>query len=379
MTMAGQQVDVAILGGGVAGGATAYFLARAGLHVCVVDPGVMGGRGASSLTGGIVRAYDPDPVLTQLCARGVRLYNAWEAHGFPGTSPLRRTGCYYFVSDTQADAALRGVQQLTDMDYPVDTLGVQACVTRLPFLRPDHPAPFVLYEPLGGYGNARLTCQQLAGGVQATGSWVLENTGTDIALEASARRWAVRFAHGRVEAEVVVIAAGVASMRYVPDLAACVRTIPLARLHGATVIPLVDECHQTYFVPAGEGAFFCGSPRSLALSVEAAVPAFAGEDLADARRRAEGVVGAEIALTALGGIAGYDLYSQRLRPQVGFLRELPGLFLVTAFSGRGYKCCLALGEAAANAICQALGKGTPYADACGLEGFEPLTVQLSTP
>ncbi|WP_170942172.1 NAD(P)/FAD-dependent oxidoreductase [Noviherbaspirillum denitrificans] len=374
--MAIRHFDVAVLGGGAAGCPVAWFLARAGLRVCVVEPGVAGGGGASSMTGGIVRAYDPDPALMQLSLRGVSLFAEWERHGLPGPSPLKRTGFHYLVAPENIEAAAAGAQWLEEKGYPVMRRLPASCLQELPFLRPDHPAPLALHEPMGGHGNARLTCQQLVRSLVDMGGTVLENAGSDIRLERAPHGWNIVLPHGTLRASIAVVAAGQATRDYLPQLPVFVRSIPLVRMQGATVTPLVDECNQTYFVPAGDGTFFCGSKCNTDLPHAAPVtdlPAVSRAMVEDARMRAAGVLHAGISPQPLGAIAGYDLYSANLRPQIGFAAE--GLFTLAAFSGRGFKYCLAAGEAAANLVCEALGRTAPYAHACSLDAVAPQSCQ----
>ena len=69
--------DVVVIGGGVSGLSSAWFLARAGKDVVVVEKGVVGGE-ASGRNGGMISERVDEPPLIPLGVESVRL---WENAG----------------------------------------------------------------------------------------------------------------------------------------------------------------------------------------------------------------------------------------------------------------------------------------------------------
>ncbi|WP_277394678.1 FAD-dependent oxidoreductase, partial [Streptomyces albidoflavus] len=57
-----------MVGAGITGAAVAHHLARRGAAVLVLEQAPRPGTGATGPSGGMVRAYDPDPDVAELAA-----------------------------------------------------------------------------------------------------------------------------------------------------------------------------------------------------------------------------------------------------------------------------------------------------------------------
>jgi L-2-hydroxyglutarate oxidase LhgO len=81
------QVDVAVVGGGVTGLASALALSRLGASVCVLEREAKTGRGTSTHNSGVIHAglyYPQGSLKAQLCVEGRdRLYHFCAEHGVP--------------------------------------------------------------------------------------------------------------------------------------------------------------------------------------------------------------------------------------------------------------------------------------------------------
>ncbi len=98
--------DVVVVGAGITGAAVAHHLARRGAAVVVLERAPRPGTaGATGYSGGMVRAYDPDPAIAPLAEAGLAAYRdpgRWAA----GRAPLRTTGAVT-VADPGREAELR--------------------------------------------------------------------------------------------------------------------------------------------------------------------------------------------------------------------------------------------------------------------------------
>lgn len=86
------EVDIAVIGGGVVGLASALAIAERGASVCVVEKAARPGRGQSTHNSGVIHAgiyYPPGSLKASLCVEGrERLYDFCERYGVP----FRRCG-----------------------------------------------------------------------------------------------------------------------------------------------------------------------------------------------------------------------------------------------------------------------------------------------
>ncbi|MFF6884010.1 NAD(P)/FAD-dependent oxidoreductase [Streptomyces sp. NPDC012421] len=98
--------DVVVVGAGITGAAVAHHLARRGASVVVLEQAARpGAAGATGFSGGMVRAYDPDPAVAPLAVAGLAAYRdpgRWAS----GRAPLRTVGAVT-AADPAEEAALR--------------------------------------------------------------------------------------------------------------------------------------------------------------------------------------------------------------------------------------------------------------------------------
>jgi L-2-hydroxyglutarate oxidase LhgO len=100
------EIDVAVIGGGVAGLASALALAERGVSVCVVEKESRPGRGMSTHNSGVIHAgiyYPAASLKARLCVEGrKRLYEFCERHAVPH----RRAGKLVIASNNSEIAQL---------------------------------------------------------------------------------------------------------------------------------------------------------------------------------------------------------------------------------------------------------------------------------
>jgi glycine/D-amino acid oxidase-like deaminating enzyme len=364
------EAEVAVIGGGVAGTAIAAFLARDGLATTLLDGSVAGAGGATAGSGAIVRVFDPDPALGALGRRGVELFRNWEALGFAGPAPFRASGFLYIPKPENAEAVLATARALSTPGLPVEAVECRDVAGRFG-VGPGRSGPALL-EPAAGYGHPRLAAQMLAGELRRRGGTLLESCPVR-RIERSGARWRLHLAAGFIEADIVVLAAGAFARRFLPGLRFVVRSIPLVQIHGATVAPLVDEAAETYFCPVSDGLFHAGTRVNMDASDPSELRLDEAGVLSDALERAGQVIGPDRPLSALSLLLGFDGYTPDNRPILGFAEGAArsGLYLAVGLSGRGFKYCLALGEAVAHEIGLAVLGRSRHDEAADLSPFRP--------
>jgi glycine/D-amino acid oxidase-like deaminating enzyme len=97
--------DVVVVGAGITGASIAHHLARQGVSVVVIEQAPQPCAGATGRSGGLVRAYDPDPLIADLALRSLHVYRdpgCWKS----GQAPLHEVGAVT-VADPGQEPILR--------------------------------------------------------------------------------------------------------------------------------------------------------------------------------------------------------------------------------------------------------------------------------
>ncbi len=86
--------DVIIIGSGSVGTPTAYFLAKEGMKVLVLDESASSGQGQNKAAIGGVRATHSDPAKIEMCGQSLRIFSKWKEE--TGTDIEWKKGGYCF-------------------------------------------------------------------------------------------------------------------------------------------------------------------------------------------------------------------------------------------------------------------------------------------
>jgi sarcosine oxidase, subunit beta len=128
-------VDVIVVGAGVVGASSAFHLARAGLHVMVVDAFDGPAEGSTGRSFASIRAQWADPLNVDLSWRSIQAYRSFpEAHGMD--VGYRPSGYLFLVPAAAWDAHLDAVDLQRQHGVPVDVLDLAAAQRITPFALP---------------------------------------------------------------------------------------------------------------------------------------------------------------------------------------------------------------------------------------------------
>lgn len=215
------RVDLVIIGAGVAGAATAYFAARAGLHVLVIERrSNIASLTTAAATGAFRLQHDNADELA-LVQEGLPLYlNFADESGLTGWNLGIRQQGYLFCSRSEESVAkgreLVALQRsfgLTD----VELLGGDEARARWPYLSPEilqvrfrAGDGFIDQVALAnGYAAASSHAAQINGAIgSGHATYALETTVTGFMRDASGAVAGVVTSRGTVHAPQTVIAAG---------------------------------------------------------------------------------------------------------------------------------------------------------------------------
>jgi sarcosine oxidase subunit beta len=204
-TMRTIHCDVAIIGGGLVGTWTAYFLRKRGHAVAVIEKGAVGSQ-ASGVNFGNVRLQGRHPSEFPLALRAHELWERIEAL-IGERCEFSPCGHAYIALDPQELPRLERYQREgTAGGLDIAFLGANELRRRFPWLGPDVCA--ATWSKRDGTANPRLVTPAVARAARALGAEIFPNTRV-VALEKTGDRFRASTDHDLVvEAPIVVNAAG---------------------------------------------------------------------------------------------------------------------------------------------------------------------------
>ena len=105
--------DVVVVGAGITGASIAHHLARQGVSVLVIEQSLHHAAGATGRSGGMVRAYDPDPTIGELALPSLATYRdagCWAS----GLAPLHAVGAVTADHPAQEPALREATGQINN-------------------------------------------------------------------------------------------------------------------------------------------------------------------------------------------------------------------------------------------------------------------------
>ncbi|MFB6160225.1 MAG: NAD(P)/FAD-dependent oxidoreductase [Haloferacaceae archaeon] len=348
-------MHVVVVGGGIVGMASAYYLRERGAEVTVVEKSEIG-SGASRRGSGGIRAQFETPVSIDLSLRSME---AWEAFGseFGVDVGYRRPG-YLLLAREEATAAVfrRNVATQNERGVPAEVISPAAAAERCPAIDPDRYVA-AAYSPTDGYALApERAVDGFAAAAREAG--VSVRTGvevTDVVGGDGDRVTGVETTAGRERADYVVNAAGAWGER-VAAMAGVDVPITPRRRRVAVVEPsrpvregdpmTFDYGRSLYMRPARDGGvLLAGGFRG---DDDAADPDGYDEGVADEWVRAALDRGAEFADYFEPGLpverrwAGLYAVTPDYHPVIE--ESVPGFVNAVGFSGHGFMQAPAAGE-----------------------------------
>ena len=345
--MAVDSADVVVIGAGVSGLSSAWFLARAGRDVVVIDKGTVGGE-ASGRNGGMISERVDEPALIPMAVESLRIWPALEDElGYP----------IEFVQEGRLQVAVTEEemgQLLSERDVALRH-GISVNVVDPAEIRDMIPGitDRILggtFFPNGGHANPQRTVQALAWAFQDHGGRLYQNTAVTGFRVGGGRVSSVETTAGLIEAEVVVGAAGpqtglMAEMAgvHVPVAPARVEMLATAPLEPLFRIALVGN--GLYGRQAARGnLLFGGGPHEWTEVGLTADPDKPNTPLIRniARRLAELLPGAA-GVPVIRSWAGVVEQAPDYLPVIGIPDE-PGNYVVVTASAHGFGITPATGK-----------------------------------
>ncbi len=204
--------DIVIVGGGIIGSACAFFMARAGLDVALVDQGPLaGGTTANSFAWANASSKTTDRDYHALNMAGVAGYRALEQEFGTGAIGLNATGALYLATPDDA-AGLRDLDRqqaaLDGFGQPVERLDAAALAAQEPGLTLA-AGTTALLAPGDLCVNAPHFARFMAARAADLGALIRENARSfELLLDDAGTIGGVRTADGPIAAPAVLLATG---------------------------------------------------------------------------------------------------------------------------------------------------------------------------
>jgi sarcosine oxidase subunit beta len=208
MTTNNLTTEILVIGGGIAGTSTAYFLAQAGYEVTLLERGELASE-ASGLNAGTLwqMGWGTSPDLSNtLKMGGLEIFkNLQIILGYD--IEFRQSGALKAIqTDEELDFLQEEVEQLKSQGYSIETLSMRDAQSIEPELSPALLG--CLYYPLGGSANPVKTTHALAAAAQKLGAHILTNYEVSSVQYLDNIRYNVATAKGIFQTKTLVLAAG---------------------------------------------------------------------------------------------------------------------------------------------------------------------------
>ena len=363
--------DVLVIGGGLMGCATAYYLAKSGAKTTLIERNLEPGLETTARSGAIIRAHYGVPALVTLALEANKRYARFDDEiGRP---------CGFVASGYSVlvdDADTQNLREITAMHQ---SLGVNAKLLTpaelkeiVPSLKIDDAA-LCAYEPEGGFASPALTVTAYAARAKEMGADLRFGSPVIAAAHSDGSGWEVTLGSGEiVSAGQVVLCTGNWSKPIgalfgldLPVTPARAQIVVLDRPESfAGVFPVVsDLINLAYFRADGSSGMWVGSSDNADLQDFLPEPdgfdeGTGAKAVADARRKAsfrfEGMEEGD-----KGGVqrsfSGLYETTPDWQPIMDSFGET--LHAAVGFSGHGFKLAPVVGEAMA---ARALGQPDPF-------------------
>ncbi len=205
MNRAYTTAQVAIVGAGLNGAATAFFLAERGIRNVVVIDRDYPGAGASSRGMGLLRTFHANEPEAVLALKSLDVFTHWKER-VGGSAGFRRTGFLWLDSADRRGALQTHVDMLRQIGSNSRIIDGAKIAERQPHLAAENT--IAVYEPDCGTAYGAKANESLLVNAMARGVRLLTRTPALGLIAAGGRAVGVITPQGEIHADAIVLAAG---------------------------------------------------------------------------------------------------------------------------------------------------------------------------
>ena len=351
-------MDVIVLGGGLMGTASTYFLAQHGARVTLIERNRIG-TGATVASFGNIRRTGRHLSQLPLAHRSLRLWG--EAEKMLGRDvEFRATGHIRLIFDEDSLADMRAYAEAAlPWGLELAELSRREIRARFPGLGPDAVA--ASFSPHDGSGNPRLIAPAFAEAARRLGAEIVEATEVET-IRHTGSSFLVASSKGAFAAECLLNTAGAWGARIAAQFGEAVPLDARGPQMGVTeplphqILPVVgiwtrNKDHGAYLRQVERGNIvFGGAAERVAVNLD---PGHASADpmrLPLQLRAVARLLPAIAQATVIRTWSGCEGYVRDMLPIMGRSATTPGLFHAFGFSGHGFQLGPGVGDAMAELI-----------------------------
>lgn len=351
-------MDVTVLGGGLMGTASAYFLARRGARVTLIERNRIG-SGATVASFGNIRRTGRHLSQLPLAHRSLGLWG--EAEKMLGRDvEFRATGHVRLIFDEASLADMRAYAEAArPCGLELEELGPREIRSRFPGLGPNAIA--ASFSPGDGSGNPRLIAPAFAEAARRLGAEILEDAEVQT-IGHTGSGFVVASSKGTFAAECLLNTAGAWGARIAAQFGEAVPLDARGPQMGVTeplpyrILPVVgiwtrDKDHGAYLRQVERGNIvFGGAAERVEVDLEPGHAAADPARLPTQLRAVARLLPAIAQATVIRTWSGCEGYVRDMLPVMGRSATTSGLFHAFGFSGQGFQLGPGVGDAMAELI-----------------------------
>jgi sarcosine oxidase subunit beta len=356
--MSTHQADVIIVGGGIMGAATAFFLRKRGVSVILLERGLIGQQASGVNFGNTRRMGRPIEELP-LSNRSRETWLKFKELFGEDAELLLNGHLRAGFTPEHEERMAKYAQDAKDFGLDMQMMSAKTLHERFPYLGPEITTG--CYAPHDGHANPRLAAPIIGRAAMRGGAQVFENTEI-VSVEKESEDFRATAADGRTfRAPVALITAGAWGNRIstsfgepVPMIAKgpqmCV-TEPVPYAIGPTIGAMADVFEQVvYFRQVARGNIVIGGGGHEPVDLENRRAYVNPSRTLYKLKNAPRVMPAFNHLNIIRVWSGIEGYMEDSRSVMGPSARVPGLYYAFGFSGEGFQLGPGVGDVMAELI-----------------------------